>query len=417
MNRLMSAAKKMKRIVLTQRHLFGTVAMFMFVMTIFLVLWSSLDTPQRRGEFTLTDDVTDDGETIVEVGYYCSSDSDIWRYIAVLWHCILLMCATVLAFQTRNLQQGFSESSVLAIIIYSHFVFVMLRVITFLLGGTLLESQVAGFRSIIYSTDAIVTMCVYFVPKLLTDDDTFYSLTHGAAGSRGEGRTSVITMVPGRSVIMVDPNRPGGGLSNPSVGLSNPSGNLSSPFDPDSDSDDEGADKPKSLAKGSGHSLSAYSGHSRNSAAKKSKDVLGNRVSWGGMGFTTVMRSSHADSDDDRVDDEEQKEEEHKEETPFVKPVDVLKGANSWGAAHVTMLIHSEEDKSSTHEDNRRGEGGDLGAINEEESEELVGTRSVLTAPSLPKEAPVRFDYASSRINRVRHRHHPENYDDEDEHS
>ena len=203
MNQLMTAAKKMKRIVLTRRHLFGTVGLFVFVIVLFLVLWSTLDAPKRQGEFTLTDETTDDTEEhVVTINYYCASESQIWRYAAVVWHCILLLCATVLAFQTRKLQAGFSESSVLATVIYAQFLFVLLRAITFALEGIVSESYMASVRSLIYSTDAIVTLCVYFIPKLLTDDAAFYNLTHTASG-KGETRNSVVSTSPHLSAPLV----------------------------------------------------------------------------------------------------------------------------------------------------------------------------------------------------------------------
>ena len=412
MNRLMNAAKKMKRIVLTQRHLFGTVALFMSVMITFLVFWSTLDAPQRRGEYTLTEDVTEDGETIVMVGYYCSSDSDIWRYIAVLWHCLLLVFATVLAVQTRNLQKGFSESSVLAVIIYSHFVFVMLRVITFLLGGILLESQVAGFRSLIYSTDAIVTMCVYFIPKLLMDDKKFYALTHEPvnqrAGLMAKGATG------GSGGLVVPPNRGSG-----SGGKNNPA------FSADSESESEESGdkvKPMKAAKSPLARRATATTHRGISTTKKSKateDVVGSRASWAGINFTRAIRTSNKSSNRSGAESEESKETE-KESEPFERPVDVLKGANSWGGAHVTMLINSENDEASLG----GCEIGNLGAIEEMSEVSRVHPRrhsrgglgasckSHLSASSWPKEAPPRFDYACSRITNMRHRHHPENYID-----
>ena len=51
--------------------------------------------------------------------------------------------------------------------IYSHFVFVCLRVITILLVSTLPADRLAGFRSLVYSFDTIFTIIIYFVPKFV----------------------------------------------------------------------------------------------------------------------------------------------------------------------------------------------------------------------------------------------------------
>ena len=51
--------------------------------------------------------------------------------------------------------------------IYSHFVFVCLRVITILLVSTLPADKLAGLRSFVYSLDTIFTIIIYFVPKFV----------------------------------------------------------------------------------------------------------------------------------------------------------------------------------------------------------------------------------------------------------
>ena len=172
-NKLLNAAKRMRRVKLSRLQLFGTVAALSAIVISFLVLWTTLDPQQRSSEYTLTDETTEYGETVVTLNYFCSSDSQTWRYITVGWHLVLLICATVLAFQTRNIREGFNESQVLAFMIYSHFFFVVLRVITFILGNAISESYLAGLRSMIYSTDTLVTISIYFIPKFLTDDQNF----------------------------------------------------------------------------------------------------------------------------------------------------------------------------------------------------------------------------------------------------
>ena len=109
-------------------------------------------------------------------------------------------------------------------------------------------------------------------------------------------------------------------------------------------------------------------------------------------------------------------EEANRETVPFTKPVDVLRGTNSWGGGHITQLIHSDEEPSSTQEGS-----GESGEDMNESNRDTMSRKSVLSAPSLPKEAPVRFNYASSRINKMRHQHHRDSvveaYNDEEENS
>lgn len=159
-NQLLGAARQFRRVVISRKSLFSAVFGISFCVFIFLLLWTILDPPQQNPEYSLTDDVTQDGHTAVDVTYYCSSDSLVWDYVAVGWNTLLLLCATVLAFQTRTLQKDFNESQTLAFLIYSHFIFVVLRLIT-----VWLQVTSNGLRSLIFSIDTLATILIYFVPK------------------------------------------------------------------------------------------------------------------------------------------------------------------------------------------------------------------------------------------------------------
>ena len=115
LNEMLSAASRMRRVTITRKTLFGAVALISVMFAIFLVFWTAFDAPYKKAAYSLTDDinVTETGheERVVGVSYYCSrGDSDIWQFTAVGWNAILLFSATVLAFQTRNVQQSFNES-------------------------------------------------------------------------------------------------------------------------------------------------------------------------------------------------------------------------------------------------------------------------------------------------------------------
>ena len=171
-NRLMLAAQRMRRVVLKRQSLFGAVFLLSGLVVCYLVLWTILDPPIKKAEYDLTDRETDTGETIVLRSYYCQSNSNFWFHISVAYHVMLLICATVLAFQMRKVQHDINESQVLAILIYSHFVFVMLRVLAFSLEDSLHISYLARYQSIIYSGDAIATCFIYFFPKFVSIKDS-----------------------------------------------------------------------------------------------------------------------------------------------------------------------------------------------------------------------------------------------------
>ena len=64
-----------------------------------------------------------------------------------------------------------NETATLAFMIYSHSVFVMLRVVTFILSGSIEELILRQMRSLIYSADTVATIMIYFVPKLSAGKD------------------------------------------------------------------------------------------------------------------------------------------------------------------------------------------------------------------------------------------------------
>ena len=144
-NRLMVATQQMRRVKLTMASLFGAVLFFCVLVFICLVLWTTMDPPRKDEEFELTENESENGETVVKRSYYCGSDQEVWNFLGVSWQALLLLCASVLAFQTRKVREDLNETKVLAMMIYSQFVLVILRAITYVLDGSLNHADVAQF--------------------------------------------------------------------------------------------------------------------------------------------------------------------------------------------------------------------------------------------------------------------------------
>ena len=198
-NRMMSAALTMRRVAIGRSRLYYGVVNVGLLVAIYLTVWTILDPPKRVAEYTLTDDTNhistradsaksgdsdddDDSdyiyEYIVDKTYYCASSSSMngsysWNFIAVAWNAVLLLTASVLAFQTRNVFPNFNESRTLAFLIYSHFVFVILRICTFLLADIMNGNSVDNLRGLLYALDQIAACCIYFVPKFTANDAEF----------------------------------------------------------------------------------------------------------------------------------------------------------------------------------------------------------------------------------------------------
>ena len=229
-NKLMTAAQTMRRLHISNSYLLGAVAIISVLVAVYLGTWSIMDTPHIFAEYQLTNEVVKtaqfgeidgvlgtcgngttgngyclepdmccsawgwcddteehckwdpmqlniDGDTVVEVQYYCDSASSGWKYAAVGWNALLLLWASILAFQGRANRPEFNESQTLAFMIYSHLIFVILRLTTYGLSGNVKESMLSQIRSLIFSTDTMATMFIYFLPKLF-------------AHNRGDGQSS-----------------------------------------------------------------------------------------------------------------------------------------------------------------------------------------------------------------------------------
>lgn len=167
LNRLMQAAERMERIKFSYHNLYSTVTMVLLCTTIVLIFWTFVDPPTKTDSLQLTNEVkSTTNETIVVLSRFCMSRNKSWEYASLMWQCLLLCSATVLAYQTRNIQKDFNESQTMAFMIYSHFVFLSMQVVIFALEGKVRVETLECFRSIIYSIDTMVTLQVYFVPKL-----------------------------------------------------------------------------------------------------------------------------------------------------------------------------------------------------------------------------------------------------------
>jgi 7 transmembrane sweet-taste receptor of 3 GCPR len=172
-NTLMAAARRMKRIKINRSNLFLVVAFFTSIMTIFLIIWTVIDPPEKRNHYELTNGINDDNDTIVMVYSACHTNQPIWTLLTLFWRCGLLLCATVLAVQTRKSPINFNESRILAILIYSQFLFLVWTLILFFVSKN--YSNMARYASLIQSIDVASACCIYFLPKIFTTDADFHA--------------------------------------------------------------------------------------------------------------------------------------------------------------------------------------------------------------------------------------------------
>ena len=197
-NRVVEATRRMKRFRVSMRSLCFMVVAVVLIVMVFLTLWTVLDSPERREDRYLK------GENVVATAVVCASDSALWDLMVLGWNGVLILCATVLAFQSRNFQEEFNDSKSLGTMIYSHFVFTVLRVVAFGLSGMQFSedgnhggyppiepSTWAAASSSLLSLDVIAAVTIYVAPKLVsarrTPEGHHSGNTSYDAGSRSAG--------------------------------------------------------------------------------------------------------------------------------------------------------------------------------------------------------------------------------------
>eukprot|EP00934_Nitzschia_sp_Nitz4_P008874 Nitzschia sp. Nitz4//scaffold230_size58257//40074//43916//NITZ4_006487-RA/size58257-processed-gene-0.68-mRNA-1//-1//CDS//3329543268//8864//frame0 len=166
-NRLISSSKKkMKRVNISRHLMFMQVTLFVALSLAFLITWTVLDTPDAQ---VLREVVENDEVIVVQQDLKCASEQSLWRLVSFGWQALLLLLAAVLAFQSRGVMTQLNDSKYLAVMVYSHFLFVSLRGICsfFYVYGTLPSSATAALFSMNYSMDALLAMGIYVFPKIL----------------------------------------------------------------------------------------------------------------------------------------------------------------------------------------------------------------------------------------------------------
>eukprot|EP00536_Pseudo-nitzschia_multiseries_P014279 jgi/Psemu1/69037/estExt_Genemark1.C_6820002 len=147
-NLIYQSAIKFKRVKLEQKRLFITVGVIISAVVIYLTIWTIIDPSTRQSEKVLTTEFNEENGQVIEMRYMCSSQLPFWSIIAYIYQFLLLVAGTVLAVQTRNVKQEYNESTLLGIVIYAHFVFVLLRSLTWVFRSALganMEAVLSSF--------------------------------------------------------------------------------------------------------------------------------------------------------------------------------------------------------------------------------------------------------------------------------
>lgn len=109
---------------------------------------------------------------IILTNTYCASSSNAWLITSYLWQALILVSASVLAFQSRDVIEEMNESKSLGFLVYSQSIFLIIRILVAILSRKsdfFPSSYQSPIMSIILSIDIITAMMIYMGPK-------FYSI-------------------------------------------------------------------------------------------------------------------------------------------------------------------------------------------------------------------------------------------------
>ena len=136
---------KMKVVQVDKRILLGKTVGLIAIAAVFCTIWTALDPPLPAESLHLTQNTNGYGETIVSVSSYCDSESNIWFLLSFTFQGILLICASVLAYQMRSVPNVVNDSRELAVMIYSSFIFLVLRFVVYLIADASFSLQKVCF--------------------------------------------------------------------------------------------------------------------------------------------------------------------------------------------------------------------------------------------------------------------------------
>ena len=108
------------------------------------------------------------GDYIVLESEYCASLSKGWQFAVYIYLFMLLLISSAIATQNRGIRQEFNETRYLTILLYSHFMLVVMRLVLYLLSEDLgKKNVVSATTSLLISIDTLITLSIYFLPKIL----------------------------------------------------------------------------------------------------------------------------------------------------------------------------------------------------------------------------------------------------------
>jgi hypothetical protein len=159
----MQSSKMSRRVNVSRQDMFLSLGFLVMIDLIILIAWTVVSPSQAVESLSLPEEFS----TTVKVNLICRSRQIIWPYVALIWHTLLLIVASVLAFQSRGIIPDFNESRSIGTMIYSIFLFMVFRLIVFLLDirGLIASNIFGASMSFLYIFDTLFATTIYVIPK------------------------------------------------------------------------------------------------------------------------------------------------------------------------------------------------------------------------------------------------------------
>ena len=166
-NKLSTSGKHMQRVLLQPRTLFLYVFAFACLVVGFLLAWSIVDAPTEVFSYSLTDEVNEQGDTVVETRNYCglASDDTIWYVMAWVWRALVLVPGCMLAFMASMVKEDVNDTRSMSLVLYIHLLAVILQVAIAFQTQDSSRSENNAYQSLILSGDTLLALICYCFPK------------------------------------------------------------------------------------------------------------------------------------------------------------------------------------------------------------------------------------------------------------
>ena len=162
---LRSGIPRRRRVVINPRRMAYMVLAPLVCIIAYISAWTAIDPLVDKEVRVLLDESGED----VSLRTRCESESSAWYLISMGWIMLLLLLASTIAYQSQNIPQEFNESKTLGRMVYSHLLFMIMRIIVYFLAEaeSIQPNVAAALVSLNYSVDVCLALGIYLVPKML----------------------------------------------------------------------------------------------------------------------------------------------------------------------------------------------------------------------------------------------------------